>query len=116
VTLFRRTCYEVLMDDWVNRLLLAAEKDGRSDRAISLAAGLGPNFLNELRNLNKAPTVPKVVALANELNVSLSYLFSGLDLSRENEELLRLFLSLPEPSRDTLLQLARQLAESKPAT
>jgi hypothetical protein len=72
VTLFRRTCYEVLMDDWVNRLLLAAEKDGRSDRAISLAAGLGPNFLNELRNLNKAPTVPKVVALANELNVSLS--------------------------------------------
>lgn len=103
------------MESWRDRLLEAVDKDGRSDRAISLAAKLGPNFVNELRNSTKEPGVEKVLKLAAELKLSRSALFSGFDLSVEDEELLALFLDLSPESRDSLTALARQLASNAPA-
>lgn len=64
-------------ENWKSRLLKAADEDPRSDRAISLAVGLGVNTVNELRNTNKSPSIDKVMKLAEELGLSLSYVFSG---------------------------------------
>lgn len=100
---------EWLMEEWRGRLLDAVKADGRSDRAISLTAGLGPNFVNELRNQTKEPGVNKVVRLAHTLGLSLSFVFSGADLSAQVEADLALFLSLSPASRKAILDLAQQL-------
>lgn len=48
-------------DGWRERLLKAIDEDGRSDRAISLAAGLGPNFISQMRGTKTAaPKKPNI--------------------------------------------------------
>lgn len=101
------------MDDWRSRLLEAVDKDGRSDRAISLKAKLGPNFVNELRNGDKEPGVNKVIKLAEMLDLSLAFVFSGADVSARDETDLKLFLSLSPDSRQAMLHFARQIKESE---
>jgi transcriptional regulator with XRE-family HTH domain len=72
------------MDEtWKVRLLKAVDDDPRSDRAISLATKLGVNTVNELRNTDKSPSIEKVLRLSEELNLSLGYLFLGLDSDEE---------------------------------
>jgi transcriptional regulator with XRE-family HTH domain len=66
-------------DNWKTRLLRAVDEDPRSDRAISLAVGLGVNTVNELRNTDKSPSIDKVLKLAEELGLSLGYVFWGAE-------------------------------------
>lgn len=66
-----------MKESWKTRLLKAVDEDPRSDRAISLATGLGVNTVNELRNTNKSPSIDKVLKVSEELGLSLSYLFWG---------------------------------------
>ncbi len=89
--------------DWRDRLLDAVDADPRSDRAISMAAGLGPNFVNELRNTDKEPGIKKVLKLAGELGVSLSKLFLGGDLTPEDEEYFAELLKLTPDQRRAIL-------------
>lgn len=76
--------------DWRQRLLDAAEKTGRSDRSISLAANLGPNALNEIRNTDKEPSVDRALKLIQAIGVSRSYVFLGVEITPEVEELVML--------------------------
>lgn len=105
----------VTMEDWRKRLLAAVDADERSDRALSVAAGLGVNFVNELRTSSKASRVDKVLALAKTLNLSLGHVFSGFDLSAEDEADLSLFLSLSPESRKAILVLAQQIVAGERA-
>jgi hypothetical protein len=59
-------------DNWKTRLLRAVDEDPRSDRAISLAVGLGVNTV-------KSPSIDKVLKLAEELGLSLGYVFWGAE-------------------------------------
>lgn len=63
-------------DDWKERLLTAIDADGRSDRAISLASGLGPNFVQQMRGTKavapKKPNIEYVRRLAATLGKELS--------------------------------------------
>ncbi|AGB71839.1 MULTISPECIES: hypothetical protein [Rhizobium] len=96
-----------MQENWKTRLLRAVDNDGRSDRAISLAAGLGVNFVNELRNTPKDPSIEKVLKLAVELHLSMTYLFLGRDLSKDDEDLLSVLQSLPEDAKAGLLAALR---------
>lgn len=102
-----------MMEDWKERLLSAVDADPRSDRAISLAAGLGPNFVNQLRKSETEPGVKKVLKLADELHVSLTALFYGHDTTPEDEEFLSLLKSASGAERDGLLALLRARRSSK---
>lgn len=78
-----------MTDSWKERLLLAVKRDGRSARKISRAAGLGPNFVSQLRRADKEPSMENVLKLAAELKVSLAYVFMGRDdISAEDEQIL----------------------------
>jgi len=99
------------MDTWRERILKAVETDGRSARRISLAAKLGENFVTELRNTDKSPSVDKLLQLAAELNVSAVYLFTGVKADELDDELISAFVALSTKGRQTILELARQLAE-----
>jgi len=103
--------YAGVMDNWRDRVLRAVGEDGRSDRAISLAARLGENFVNELRNTDKSPSVDKLLQLAAELKLSATYMFTGVHGDLIDEQLLALFPSLSEKNRERLLDLARELAD-----
>lgn len=94
-------------DKWKDRLLEAIDADDRSDRAISLSAGLGVNFVNELRNTSKEPSLQKVLKLAAELDLSLSYLFIGYELTKDDEDLLFVLRSLPAEAKAGLLTALR---------
>lgn len=65
-----------MKDDWRDRLLKAIDEDGRSDRAISLAAGLGVNFISQMRGTKasapKKPNIEYVRKLAIVLGKELS--------------------------------------------
>jgi len=65
-----------MSDAWRVRLLAAIKTDGRSDRAISLAAGLGPNFIGQMRgtatSAPKNPSIENVAALALALKIPLA--------------------------------------------
>lgn len=67
--------------DWRERLLAAIDADERSDRAISLAAGLGPNFIGQMRGSKTAapknPGLNHVRKIVAALNVPLSSIVGG---------------------------------------
>lgn len=105
-----------MADDWRERLLAAVDEaiaQGRSDRDISLKAGLGPNFVNQLRNSETEPSVKNVLRLAAELRVSLSTLFLGRETSPEDEESLSLLGAITPAEREGLLSLLRARRASK---
>ena len=99
---------------WRQRLIAAIEKDVRTPRAISIAAGLGPNYLSQMVERGTSPSIPALVSLCGVLNLSLTYIFTGADMTPEQEELLRLSAELPDQQKDLLVDLARQLRGAEP--
>lgn len=96
-----------MMPDWKERLIAAVDADPRSDRAISLDAKLGPNFVNELRNTDKEPSLKRILKLAAELKLSTTYLFLGNELTQEDEEFIKLLRESSEAERDAFLAILR---------
>lgn len=94
-----------MKETWKQRILAAIDADERSDRAISLDARLGENFVNQLRNSDKSPSVDKLEQLIKTLNVTYAYVFLGYDLSPEDEALLTALHSIPKDSQEALLKL-----------
>ncbi|HEX9595743.1 MAG TPA: helix-turn-helix transcriptional regulator [Anaerolineales bacterium] len=99
---------------WRERLVQAIESDGRTPRAISLAANLGPNFISQMLERGTSPSTQALVSLCGVLGVSLTYIFTGAEMSPEDEDLLRLAAVLPEKQKDLLIEMARQLQDGGP--
>ncbi len=92
-------------EGWRERILSAVESDPRSGQTISRAAGLGPNFISDLKNADKDPRLGSVVKLCAELKISLSYVLLGAEMTPEDEEL---FLIIREKgATERLLALLR---------
>lgn len=106
----------LMVDDWAERLLEAINADGRTDRDISIAAGLGQNYVNQFRNGDRSkPKVKQIIKLADALGVSLTYLFLGADVTPEDERFVQLLRDSRPEVREavlTLLQSRRTPASS----
>ena len=98
---------------WRDRLMKSIEADGRSPRAISLAAKLGPNYLTQMIERGTAPSTPALVSLCDVLGISLTYVFTGANMSPDQEELLRLSAEMQDHQKDLLVEMARQLRASE---
>lgn len=97
----------IMQENWKTRIIAAIDADARSDRAISLAAQLGENFVNQLRNSNRSPSIDKLEKLISVLNLSYSYVFLGYDISSVDEDLLTALRCMPKDSQEALLKLIR---------
>lgn len=97
-----------IMEAWRQRLLDAVDRDPRSDRAISLATGLGVNAVNELRNTAKKPSVEKVLKIANEVNASLAFIFLDIEISPDEEAFLKLLGGADPDVRSSVETLLRR--------
>jgi hypothetical protein len=89
-------------DSWRERLFLAIERSGRSERSIGVEAKCGPSYLYDVRVAGKQPTVPKLIAICKVLNVSLAYIFLGVEINPGEEELFRMFVGLRPEQRSAL--------------
>lgn len=98
---------------WLNSLKEAVVIDGRSLRAISGEAGLGPNYLSEVLNGGKEPTVPKLLRICRVLKVSASTIITGAELTPQAEEMLAILGDLPEDQQELLFSLARSLRKGE---
>jgi len=96
-------------DAWKNRLLAEIEKKGKSQRAVSLAAGMGPGYINSWLNENKDPTVENLIKVCEVLDVTLSFILYGYDITPASQEILALLEKRPD-SRDAILKLLKDKA------
>lgn len=97
--------------DWRDRLQQALDTSGKSAREVSLAAGKGPGYVHSLLKAERDPTIENLLAVCNALEISLSWLIYGYQVSPETEEILSLLEGAPS-SRDAILQILR---DRKPA-
>jgi transcriptional regulator with XRE-family HTH domain len=95
--------------EWRGRLAAALEKSGRSMRAVSIAAGVGPNYLHGILRDRKEPTIERLIRICNVLNVSLTFVILGIELTQAQERLLLLLAGIPDEQKKLLLELAESL-------
>ncbi|WP_236761842.1 helix-turn-helix domain-containing protein [Agrobacterium tumefaciens] len=92
--------------DWRARLQDALEASGKSAREVSLAAGKGPGYVHSILKEGKEPTVDNLIAICGVLNVSLSQVIYGIEMSAETAEILSLLENSPN-ARDGILKILR---------
>jgi len=81
-------------NQWRERLKEVIEADGRSLRAISMAAGYGENYVQQMLKNKKQPSFPRLAKVLSVLGASATlYVTSGLRLTPEAEQFLRLVIS-----------------------
>lgn len=90
---------------WKERLALAVAKSGKSKRAISLAAGLGPGYVHSILAEGKDPTVENLIKVCAETGVSLAHIVFGYEMSAETETILRRLEKASPEVRDGLLKI-----------
>lgn len=95
---------------WRPRLAEAIERSGKSERAISRAIGRTPSYLHSVLKENKQPSIDNLVLLATELNVSLTWLIFGVEMSGDAETLLKLYAGLTDDQKGDFLRMAKSVA------
>lgn len=101
--------------EWWDRFEAAINADGRAYRQISLAADLGENRVSQI--LKKGPIFPGpsaevVKRICEAINVSLTYVYTGAQMTPEMEEILA---SLAKLDRETQNHFAGVLRGLLPA-
>lgn len=89
ITFMRRTNQRAsklsMEKDWVTRLQKAISTDGRSARAISVAAGLGVNYVQQFLKDGKEPGSDRLARLLDVLGKqSALYVLTGIRASEDD--------------------------------
>ena len=96
-------------ETWEARLRQAIQErwvdQGRSLTELSLNIKNGRNFVSQMLTEGKAPRAQDVVNLASELKISLSWLFLGVDMTQEDEQLLMIASKIDTDQKKKLLEL-----------
>lgn len=87
---------------WKQRLADAIEKSGRSKREISLSANMGAGYVHSILAEGKDPTVDNLLKICEALNVSVTSILYGFEISPETEEILSLVEKNPKRRRGIL--------------
>ncbi|NBW22994.1 MAG: XRE family transcriptional regulator [Caulobacteraceae bacterium] len=96
----------------IQRLAEVIAADPRSKRQISMAAGLGQNYVQQILSGERDPTITRVAAVLNVLgSASILYVISGVKIGPEEEEFLRVALMLPPDLRRDAMSLLKSIAE-----
>lgn len=101
-------------DAWRGRLEQALETNKRSARSVSLAMGRGPGYIYSVLRTPNKPGLENLIAICDELQISILWLLFGVDMNKESEELLRIFSTLDKDQRQQFLTLARSLGALAP--
>lgn len=92
-------------DDWRERLRAEMKRIGRSDRSLSEAIGRAPGYINSILKDGKEPKIGNMIAICDELGVSLAYILRGAAMTKDDEEVLTLLHRRPDLRPGILLTL-----------
>ena len=92
---------------WRKRLEDAIKESGRSKREVSLKAGKGAGYVHSILSEGKDPTIESLIAVAQVLNVSLTWIVYGFEMSPATEQLLSLIEQNPD-DRAAVLQILQK--------
>ena len=91
-------------DAW--RTLLAQAVEGKSLRAISLKANCGAGYLHSILKEGKDPTIERLIAICEQVPVSIAYILYGVDVTPEDAQILEA-MKRDRKTRDAVLTLLR---------
>lgn len=98
-------------NSWKERLRTVLKKRGRSARSVSQSIGKGSGYLHSvLSSDGRKPSIENIVAICDELDTPILWLLFGVNMRKDEEELLRIFNNLSENLRGPFLELARNLS------
>lgn len=97
-----------MSESWQDRLARGIKEKRLSQRAVSLAADMGPGYVNSLIKEGKDPTIEHLMAVCKAADLSLSWVLFGIEISAETEEIMTLLEGAPETKRESLLNLLRE--------
>lgn len=101
-----------MKNGWIDRLWEVVDADPRSDRAISLAANLGPNYVSQTRSRETYPVSDKLNALLDALGEEAAiYVMTGVRLNPDAVSALNAISAIPESLRQNALALIQSLAQ-----
>lgn len=95
---------------WIDRLEDARERKGVSLRALSISMGRAPGYVHSLIKEGKRPSIDNMVAIADQLGVSLNWLVFGVEMTADAERLLRLYSGLDTAQQENFLRMAEAAA------
>jgi transcriptional regulator with XRE-family HTH domain len=90
-------------EDWQRRLEAAIRDCGRSQREISLAAGLGPGYVHSILKEDKDPTIGNLLRVCRAADVSIYHILGGFEMKPEDEEFLKLLSSVDDDLKRSIL-------------
>ncbi len=76
-------------DSWRDRLTAAITKSGKSLRAVSLEAGLGPGYVHSILKDDKDPTIDRLLAVCDAVPVSPIHVLLGVEAAPDDVTILR---------------------------
>lgn len=98
--------------DWVQRLQKAIRADGRSARAISVAAGLGVNYVQQFLKDGKEPGSDRLARLLDVLGKQSSlYVLTGISASEDDLRFLAVASRIRPEVRDQALSVLEALQD-----
>lgn len=83
-------------------------------RAVSLEAGLSPGYYQGMINGGQDPKIGTLLEISKVLNVTLSWLLFGYQLTPEQERLLQVYAGLPPKAQEALVASAEAMLPQKP--
>jgi len=100
-----------MKETWKTRLRDGIKAKGKSQREVSLAAGMAPGYVNSLlnENENKDPTINNLIRIVKAAGLSLYQVLYGVEVDQETEEIIRRLQGSPQ-SRAALLQILKDRA------
>lgn len=105
------------MDDkWFDRLLDAVRRDGRDMKAISAAAGLGENYVQQMVKDRKKPKINTLVRLLKALGrADTLYIITGTAFTDVDRQLLEVAAPLDDAGKRALVEAFAALAATQPS-
>ena len=93
------------MDDrWFDRLIEAVKRDGRDMKAISKAAKLGENYVQQMVKDGKKPKINTLVRLLQALGrADTLYIITGTEFSAADHHLLEVAAQLDDAGKQALI-------------
>jgi hypothetical protein len=103
-----------LTENWFDRLVEVLSEKDRSMRAISLAAGKGPNYISQMIKNRKQPSADNLSLILNQFDRDTAlYVLTGIKLTQEDLEFLALLSRLPNGVKSHFHAMLLELKETE---
>lgn len=101
---------------WFERLKQVIERSDKSKRQLSMGAGFGPNWVQQMIKDEKEPGADKLTRLLDQFSrADAIYVLTGMRITEADLEFLKLVSKVPENSRENLFSVLGSLSRNEDA-